>query len=288
MTAVALALLSAALFGTMSPALRLALREVPDVALGAVVSTAAAFCVPALAAAVDAPRAGQVEARQLLVFVGAGLLGPGASQLLFLLAIREAGAARASVVVGAAPLLAVAIALVALHEPARPALLVGAVLVVGGGSLLVGERARPARFRRVGLAFAVGSALCFSTRDVLVRWAAGATRVPPLPAAATSLLAGLALMALVLLARPSTPRPPARLLVRFVPPGLLFGASYASLFEAYGRGRVTVVSPLVATESLWALVAAALLLRGSERIGRRLVGGAALVVAGGALVGAVR
>ena len=37
----------------------------------------------------------------------------------------------------------------------------------------------------------------------------------------------------------------------FLPAGLLFGLSYAALFEAYYRGRVSVVAPLVATESLW-------------------------------------
>ena len=51
-------------------------------------------------------------------------------------------------------------------------------------------------------------------------------------------------------------------------PGVLFGFSYLCLFEAYFRGRVSVVSPLVATESLWGVGLAALVFRGSERIGR--------------------
>ena len=56
----------------------------------------------------------------------------------------------------------------------------------------------------------------------------------------------------------------------FFPAGVLFGLSYAALFEAYYRGRVTVVAPLVATESLWGVIFAALLLRRSELVGRRL------------------
>jgi len=48
------------------------------------------------------------------------------------------------------------------------------------------------------------------------------------------------------------------------------------------------VSPLVATESLWGVVFAALVLRRSELIGRRLVAGALLVVAGSALIGVTR
>jgi uncharacterized membrane protein len=70
--------------------------------------------------------------------------------------------------------------------------------------------------------------------------------------------------------------------------GALFGSSYVALFEAYYRGRVTVVSPLVATESLWAVGLSLLLLRRTELVGRRLVLGAVLIVAGGALIGAFR
>jgi uncharacterized membrane protein len=69
---------------------------------------------------------------------------------------------------------------------------------------------------------------------------------------------------------------------------LLFGASYVSLFEAYYRGRVTVVAPLVAVESLVGVGLSVLLLRDSELVGRRLLAGAALIVAGGVLIGATR
>src|SRR5213076_216023 len=67
----------------------------------------------------------------------------------------------------------------------------------------------------------------------------------------------------------------------FLGVGVLFGLSYISLFEAYYRGRVTVVSPLVATESLWGVALSVLLLRRSELVGRRLALGALLVVAAG-------
>jgi uncharacterized membrane protein len=76
--------------------------------------------------------------------------------------------------------------------------------------------------------------------------------------------------------------------VRFVPAGLCYGVSYVCLFEAFYRGRVSVVSPLVATESLWGVTLSALLLRRSELVGRRLALGAVLVVAGGILIGASR
>jgi len=76
-----------------------------------------------------------------------------------------------------------------------------------------------------------------------------------------------------------------RPLLPFVAAGVLFGISYVLLFEAYFRGRVTVVSPLVATESLWGVALSLLLIRHTELVGRRVLAGAVLVVAGGVLIG---
>ena len=81
--------------------------------------------------------------------------------------------------------------------------------------------------------------------------------------------------------------PTRRELRAFAPAGLCFGVSYVALFEAYYRGRVSVVSPLVATESLWGVALSALLVR-HEGIGRRDVAGALLIVGGGVLIGAFR
>ena len=113
MTAVLLALASAALFGGMTVALRLALRGLDDPG-GAAVATV----IPALAVSLVA--AGfQPDLHGTWPFLLAGLMAPGGSQILFTLAVREVGASRTSVMVGGAPLVAVAIALVFLHEPLR-------------------------------------------------------------------------------------------------------------------------------------------------------------------------
>ena len=88
--------------------------------------------------------------------------------------------------------------------------------------------------------------------------------------------------------RGAWPRGYGRQLRLFLPAGVFFGLSYAALFEAYYRSRVSVVAPLVATESLWGVVFSVMLLRRSELVGRWLVAGAALIVAGGALIGVSR
>jgi drug/metabolite transporter (DMT)-like permease len=278
--AVGLALISAVLFGGMSVGLRLGLHRRPDAALATVATVVGAFAVALVAAAAEAPARG-VHAASAWPFFLAGILQPGVGQLLVTLAIREAGASRASIVFGVAPLVSVTIALVVLGEPLRWPLAVGALLIVGGGVELARERGRPEHLRAIGLLYAFVVTILFSARDNLLRWLSEGTSVPPAVAAAAALLGGLLVVALAL-------GPRVRSLqgaLPFVGVGVLFGASYVSLFEAYYRGRVTVVSPLVATESLWGVGLALLLMRHTELVGRRVLAGALLVVAGSALIG---
>jgi drug/metabolite transporter (DMT)-like permease len=259
----------------MTVALRLGLRGLPDAA-GATLATVVVALGVALVAALV-----RHDVHGAWPFLLTGLLAPGGSQILFTLAVREIGASRTSVAVGAAPLVAVAIALVFLDEPLRAPLLVGAIAIVGGGVLLAAERDRPGHLRARGLLFAALAATLFATRDNLVR-AMHADAAPETAALAT-LLAGAAAAAVW------TRRPPTRPeLRRLAPAGLMFGMSYVLLFEAYWRGRVTVVSPLVATESLWGVALSALLIRHTEGMGRRVALGALLVVVGGAVIGATR
>lgn len=276
-----LAVVSAALFGSMTVALRFALAKVPDAEAGALHTIAAAVLVT-LPFAV----AGEIDLAGLWPFLLAGVLGPGSSQLLFTLAVRDAGPSRTSVTVGTAPLFSVAIALVLLDEPAKAGVIVGAILIVLGGILLVREPGRPEHVKWVGLGFALAATIVFAVRDNLVRHLSLDTGVEPALAAAATLFAGgLTVAAWLLVTRR---RLPAGGFGAFALSGICFGLSYVCLFEAYYRGPVTVVSPLIATESLWGVALSALLLRRHELVGPRLAGGAALVVAGGILIGVFR
>ena len=279
MIVVLLALASAALFGAMTVAVRLGVLRANDARLGAAVTVLVAFAV-ALAATPFG--SGESEPRDLALFALAGLLAPGVSQLLFTLAVRDAGAARASVVVGAAPLVTVFLGLFVLDEPFELALLAGAALIVAGGTALAWERVRPETFRAIGMVWAIACTLLFASRDTFVRWFSGETPVASTAGAAATLAGGA--LVLTLVAR----RAPWRRALPFVPAGLCFGLSYVFLFEAYYRGRVTVVSPLVATESLWGVGLSALLIGRSELVGRRLVVAALLIVAGGVLIASAR
>ena len=286
MIAVGLALVSALLFGGMSVGLRIGLSKYPDASLATLATIGGALVVTLVVAALEVPARG-VHAGAAWPFALAGLIQPGVGQLLVTLAIREAGASRASIVFGAAPLVSVTIALVALGEPVSAPLLVGAVLIVAGGFELTRERDRPEHVRRLGLVLAFVAMALFATRDNVLRWLATGTSVPPGVAASAALLGGMVVIAAAL--GPRVHRwPRLEEVVPFLVVGVLFGLSYVALFEAYYRGRVTVVSPLIATESLWGVGLSILLIRQTELVGRRLVLGALLVVAGGALIGAFR
>ncbi|HSC51174.1 MAG TPA: DMT family transporter [Gaiellaceae bacterium] len=287
MTAVLLACASAALFGAMSVAIRLALRDVSDAELGSFAMSSLALVLTAALGLAVSRGAGLRDAWPFLV---AGAIAPGISQVLFVRAVRDAGAARTSVLMGTAPLVAVAIALTILGEPISAGLIAGGLLIVSGGIALANERVRPEDFRRLGVIFAVSATALFAVRDNVVRALSKGSDVPPLVAVPTSLLAAVAAVALYLAVtrRGAWLHGYGAAARTFAPAALIFGLSYALLFEAYYHGRVSVVAPLVATESLWGVAFAALFLRRSELVGRRLVAGAALIVAGGVLIGLSR
>ena len=290
MTAVLYGAVSGALFGAMAVAVRTALRHGGDATAGALAVTGTAAVVVAPFAIASGVHAG-LGLGSLWPFALAGAMVPGCSQILFIVAVRDAGPSRAAILIGTAPLMSVAIALVFLHEPFRPLLLAATVLVVAGGAVLVRERERPPHFRTIGAVFALVCAAMFAVRDNVVRWAAKGADATPLAAAGVSLAAAaLVVLAWVLLA--SRDRLGARLkgaLRPFAPAGITLALAYVCLFEAFDRGRVSIVAPLNATQSLWAVVFSAIVLgRAADVIGRRLFAAGLLIVAGAAIIGVVR
>jgi drug/metabolite transporter (DMT)-like permease len=274
-------------FGALAVTIRLALKPPLDAESASLVTTflAGACCV---VLAVVKGDFSELDWGDTWPFFVTGLFAPGISQIFFTRAVGAIGPSRTAVFVGVSPVLSAAIAVTVLSEPLHVALVLGTLLVVAGGTLLVRERLATGGFLSVGITLALGAALLFAIRDNLVRWAARGSAVPGFVAASASLASACLVIALVVLLQPDAVARVQRALRPFVLSGLVYGISYACLYSAFDRGRVTIVAPLVATESLWAVLISIVVLRHSERIGPRLLVAAALVVGGGALISSFR
>ena len=239
MAAVLYAALSGALFGALAVAVRHGLRRGADPYVGAAVVPGVALLV-ALVVSIPSLAVDHVRLSDLWPFALAGMLVPGASQVLFIVAVRDAGPSRTSILIGTAPLMSVGIALALLGEPFQLLLVLGTALVVAGGVALGRERARPAHFRLLGALFALACAALFAVRDNIVRWAARGAHPPPLVAADVSLAAAvLVTLTYVMAVRRSELGPRLRLaLPSFAPAGVMLALAYDSLFAAFDRGRV--------------------------------------------------
>jgi uncharacterized membrane protein len=242
----------------------------------------------------------------VLPFLAAGLIAPGLARLAFFTGVQRIGVSRASAVVSAAPMFAVGAAALVLGEQPPSAVVGGAVLVVGGGALLSYRGARETGWRRRDLAFPIMAALGFAFRDTLSRW--GLMQFPhPLAAAAVATGMSLAVMwvfaavrAWGLATTPADPgaAPPDAVKTRaggvwsfhpvgaafLVTSGLCEGTAYLTMWRALAIGNVSVVSPLVNSHALFAVLLAAVFLRDIERVTWRIVVACVLIVAGVLLV----
>jgi uncharacterized membrane protein len=287
MLAFALAALSAVLFGAMAVAIRASFGAGSDAEAVSLATTGGALLVCLVLAA---PFASNLSWHGVWPFLAAGLVAPGLSQVLFVRAIGTIGASRTAILIGVSPLLSALFAISLLGEPLRAGLVLGTVAIVGGAIALVSTRSAAMRLTVAGTAAAVVAASLISARDNFVRWADTGNAVPGVVAAAAALTSATALIAVILLfdRRPLFPgslRPVWRPLALAA---LLFGLAYGAVFVAFDHGRVTIVAPLYATESLWAVLWSAVVFRRAEGIGPRLVLAAVLMVAGGVLIGVSR
>jgi drug/metabolite transporter (DMT)-like permease len=287
---IALALTTALLFGVSFVFVRLALEKAPYPQEGGVVINGVACLLAIVAAAASGAALGHLSPSALLPFVAAGVLAPGISQVLLVRAIGASGAARAAQVVGATPLLSASAAMLFLGEPISLAFLVGTAAIMCGVGVLGSER-RISQVRPIGLVLAFGAAAAFAARDNLTRYGVrGHAHVPSLLAASTILVAATATTLIYAVASHGsrTYRLVGESVSPFVPSGIATGLAYISLAAALSRLRVTVVSPLIATQTVWALLLSGLVLRRREALGRAAAVASLLILAGAALVGATR
>ena len=286
MTGVLFACLAGFFFGALNITMRRGLARVPDVDAGSAVIASVALVLVGVTALLSG--SDLFDAGELWPFVLVGMLVPGLSQVLVVHAVQAAGASRAGILFGMSPLFSAVIAIVAFGEPLRWPLVVGTLLVVSGGIVLAWEGDRPAEYRALGAVLAVSVAVMFGGRDNVSRAVIENVSTDALAQATAVMLGATIILVPNLLRQSSAPARFRAALPAFAPSALVTALAQVALFEALDRARVTVTAPLMGTGVLWTVVLAAIFLRHSELVGRRLFVVALLVVAGGAIVAGTR
>ena len=290
MLVIAMGVLAGVLFGLLTALVRRGLMRQPNALVGAMVITSSAALM-VLAVTILTGKGGDLlEFRMAAGYFALGIVVPGISQILFVVAVREVGASRTAIMIGTAPLLATIIAVAFRGEALVIGLVAGTVLIVIGGASLAWDRNLPPGFRARGMLFAFFCALLFAVRDNAVRMLGGASDMDPLAATTWTLIgAAVAVAVYATIARRGAVLTEYRSVFRsFIPAGVVFALAYLALVVALEIGRVTVFAPLNAMQSMWTVLFAWLLLGKSDGIGARIVLAMLLVVLGGILIGIFR
>ena len=147
-----------------------------------------------------------------------------------------------------------------------------------------GEPAPSQRVVIAGFLYALAAAIAYGSSQVITRHTVS-SMAPPLAGSFIALASGtLGFSALSVRGLASRTPNFWRGAGFFVGAGVFSAMGVLLMFTALGRGEVVVVSPVIATNPLFTLVMAAVLLRGVEQITLRVVGGTCLVVLGVAVL----
>ncbi|MFQ5556226.1 MAG: EamA family transporter, partial [Acidimicrobiales bacterium] len=201
-----------------------------------------------------------------------GAIAPGASQGMFLTAIRSIGPARTGVLLATSPMFSVLLAIALTAETLESSVIVGTTLTITGGIMLAHEPDdRGVRaFVRIGSLFAVITALAFGIRDVAARELLGDVDLEVWWAATMILVSGALVSGTVVVLRGERLLPACRrALPEMALSGLLVGVALPALIWALSRGDVGLVAPLANGSQVMTVVTVSTLVYGaSERSGR--------------------
>lgn len=288
-TAVVLALVSGTAWGVNMVIVRWSLaRTNASSDVGALVSIAtAAVIAVAVPLATGADTAG-LDAGNIARFSLVGAIAPGAAQVLFMAAIRTIGSARGGVLIGTGPMFAVVLAIVFLDERWRAPIIIGTLATVAGSVLLSWERhdGDGADFRRIGVLFALLTAVSFGVRDVIARHFTSGVDLDVGWAAAIVLVSGSLALLVITLARTRALVSEIRsTLPSMLWSGLTVGLALPVLLESLSRGEVGIVTPINNGAQIITVVVLSAVFFGRRERSWRVVGALVLVIAGGTLIG---
>ena len=223
--------------------------------------------------------------RGLPIFAAIGLVFPAMLTLMTFASNRALGPVVTSTLGNLAPLFAVGLAVVLLHEPLHALQFVGLVIAVAGAVIITVTRPRDfGSWRSWALLLPLGGAVLRGVVPPIVKLG---LEIWPSPLWAC--LIGYVMSSLVVLTvqrvrkgsfvadAPSPGR------FWFAVTGICNGLSALALFTAVRNGPIALVAPIIAVYPLVTVLLSAMLLR-HVRITLRIVAGTVLTVAGVALV----
>jgi DME family drug/metabolite transporter len=222
----------------------------------------------------------EVSGPALIAFALAGLFGAGIGRRWLFTAIERIGASPATAVKNAAPLFTTALAVLILGERISFIQWAGVASIIAGITLVSWREGRARRLVDLGVVAALGAALSYGIRPLILKFGLTEANVP-ITAALVGSVAALA-YALVL-SRPwgsgvASSRPRAFWL--FVGAGTLQALGFLALTFGLAVDAVSVVYPITSTAPLFTLAFTWAFLRGAEQVTWRIGLGALAVVAG--------
>ena len=217
----------------------------------------------------------------IALFALGGLLSLGLGRLFYFVAMGRMGVAKASAVIGSSPVFATLLSILILSEPPAITTFLGAVTVAMGIVLI--SRAKGFKVEKV---FLIGliSTLSYALSNIVSKVG---LRVEPDPflSAQVGAVAGLLffLIYMTLINQGSRAKIQKMNLLYFIVTGIFSSIGWLAMMEALKLGSVSIVTTIVYSYPLFALLLTRLLLK-EERFGGREVVGSILVVTGVALV----
>jgi probable blue pigment (indigoidine) exporter len=214
-------------------------------------------------------------------FALGGVLSLGIARLLNFVAMRGLGVAKTSALIGSSPVITTLLSIAIIAERPEVTTIAGAATVALGVALISGAQGfKIERALLVGLA----SALAYSLSNIASK--SGIQLQPdPFLSATTGAVAGFLFIILYLAATNQTrdlhvARPS---LACFAATGILSSIGWLAMMAALETGPVSVVTTIVYSYPLFALLTTRILIR-DEKFSNRTVVGSALVVIGVAIV----
>lgn len=214
-------------------------------------------------------------------FALGGVLSLGVARLLNFVAMKGLGVAKTSALIGSSPVITTLLSIIILSESPDLATIAGAATVALGVALISGASGfKIEKALLVGLA----SALAYSLSNIASK--SGVQLQPdPFLSATTGAVAGLAFISVYLAATGQTRDLgiSRASLACFAATGVLSSVGWLTMMKALETGSVSVVTTIVYSYPLFALITTRLLMR-EEKLTTRTIIGSTLIVLGVAIV----